>query len=468
MKKKLLTLALLPLLLVSGCKSNGLGGMQNKGKAENVATIPPYTPPTPPDMPKSITSIDVTGIPEDCRIGMGLFDELNICCVINYDDGTSYSFQLLQENLPYEVREMLGEPGEHNITIQMNNITKTFKVIMVDEGIRYVVRFLNYNDDVLYITKVMPNNKVQYTGDAPRRMSDLIYKYTFNDWDEDLDTYLVDHSVDIHAQFTPVFKCNDYLPTEQKLQYVSEYKGQTPEETFERNYVCYYVGRITHFPVARDTNTDYVNHTLGNKEFIDYDFDYRDSPIDPDPSSPKSGYHPNIIYTLPGVVSKVYKYEDPQGAIDSKYIPAIPQFINFASINDVPFEIHSVRSRNIEGKTYDTAVSDYVEVVNEFLDTDKTANIYVPEDFPTGRYTATVFMDLDIYAYVYAEDRGDLGISNSGIFEVACPAEIYVGLNSEEYEMQTFNYKTSTYDEDMMRVDIFAEMMKHARSVYEE
>ena len=464
MKKKLIVLALLPILAIASC-----GSFPIFSKAP-LSTIPPYTPPTPPEQAKNIESINILGIPEDYKIGMGLFNEANIRCEITYTDSTTYTFQLLEETLPYELRVMLGQEGEHNVTLQIRNKTVTFKIIMVDEGIRYVVRFLNYNDDVLYQTKVMPNNKVQYFGDEPSRMSDITYKYIFDGWDQNLDTYLVDHSVDIHTVYKPTFKINDYLPIEQGAQFVSEYKGKVAVSEFERYYVSYYVGRITHFPIARD-RSGYVTHTQGNKEVFNYLFYDVDSPINPDPASPTYDYHQDISLSLPSIVSKSYKYEDPAGSIDPKYIPAGPQLINFDFITgaDVPFELHSIRSRNSEGKTYNTVVSNYVDVITDYLSTDKTGTLHIPEDFPNGDYTATIFMDIDVYAYVYAENRGgSMGIINSPIFEIACPAEIYVGLNIKENEMVYPNYNTSTYDDDVMKVDIFAEMMKHARSAYEE
>ena len=336
---------------------------------------------------------------------------------------------------------------------------------MVDEGIRYIVSFLNYNDEVLQRTKVMPNNKVSYFGENPKRMSDIVYKYKFNQWDHDLDTYLVDKSTIIYPIYESVFKTNDYLPNELGHQIVTKYREVDPQTGFDTSYVCSYIGRVTNFPIARDMNDQYVTHTQGNKETINFNFSDIDSPINPPYTT--SAFHPNIEYTLHGIISKSYKYENPGEAIDEKYMPLGPEMLSDAKIGDLPFELQSIRSRNSEGKTYDTKVTDYVEVINSFLNPGIASTLHIPEDFPSGQYTATLFMDVDVYAYVYAADRGNLGILNSTIFAIGCPAEIYVGLNSKEYEMVAFNYKTTTYDEDMMNIDIFADMMKEARKAFE-
>ena len=469
MKKRLLPLLLLTTFIVGGCTTSSLVPISNDlNKNGEYVGIPPYTPPTPPEEPKNIESIDILGIPEDYRVAMGLFDEANIRCQITYTDSTTSTFQLLEENLPYRVREMLGQEGEHNVSIQIRGQKVSFKIIMVDEGIRYVVRFLNYNDDVLYMTKVMPDNKVQYLGDEPRRMSDVVYKYKYNGWDHDISTYLVDHSTDIYAQYDTVFKNNDYLPLDRGTEYVSEYKGVFGG-TNERSYVCHYVGRMTNFQIARDRSVEYKEHTLGNKEVFNYSFDDTDSPIDPDIASPAYDYHPEITWSLPGAVSLSNKYVNPGESIDEKYIPYSPEFINYADINDVPFTVQSVRARNIEGKTYNTVVNDYKAVITEYLSATKMGDLLIPEDFPSGKYTATLFGDFDVYAFVYAEQT-PVGVMKSGIYAVFCISDIYVGLNPYDNRIKNAppKYSTSTYEEDMMNIQMFAPMMEYARSAFEE
>ena len=466
--------ATLPLLLLTSCMLLGCTvsfSLTPEISNDHVfAVIPPYEPPTPPSQPKNIDSIEILGIPEDYRIAMGLFDEANIRCQINYTDASSTQFQLLQENLPYELREMLGVPGEHNVTVQIANKTATFKVIMVDEGIRYVVRFLNYNDDVLYMTKVMPNNKVRYGGEDPRRLSDIAYKYRFEGWDVDIDEYLVDHSTDIHATYEEVFKNNDYLALDGPAQLIAEYQGVDSVTHFNRNYSCFYAGRLSNVQIARDDSYDYRHHTQGKKEEFNYDFDIADTPVDSIDhiSSPTYKYHPEITLTLPGVLNKSYNYVDPGEEIPSKYIPASPYIINYSGdFDSLPFTLEPIRTRNSEGKTYTTVVNDYRTVINDALNATIIGDLLVPEDFPTGDYTATLFGDFDVYTYVYAEDRG-YEVVNSGIYAVFCLAELYVGINSYDNRIVTNQYTTSTYDSDMMGVAMFAEMMKKARDAFED
>ena len=466
MNKKLLTLLILPLFTLSGCVTST--GKLTRSNEDRLYTIPPYTPPTPPEQPKNIESIDILGIPEDHKIGMGLFNELNIRCQITYTDSTTNTFQLYEETLPYEIREMLGIEGEHTITLQIRNQTISFNVIMVDEGIRYLVRFLNYNDDVLSTVKVMPNNKVSYNGDEPYRMSDISYKYKHNGWDHDLDTYLVDQNTDIYATYDATLKINDYLPIEQTAQLVKEYKGIIPNTSNEGSYAMYYAGRITNFPIST-FKVDYINHTEGQKEQIDYSFDESDSPLNPDISSPAYQYHPDIAQTIPAVINKSYNYVDEEkDAINPDYVPAGAYIINATTVDSIPFVFGSVRSRNIEGKTYNTAVNDYRNVVESYFSNARFGRLYIPEDYPTGKYNACVFADIDVYTYVYAENR-PTGLSNSPIFAIACISDIYVGLNKYENRIisSPVTAVTTTRDDEMMRVGMFGVMMEQARKAYE-
>lgn len=480
MKKKILLLSLVASFVLGGCTSSY--HMSRLNNEEPVGVIPPYEPPTPPEQPKNIYSINILGIPSDYKVAMGLFDEANIRCEITYVDNTTSTFQLLEENLPYEVREMLGVEGEHVVAVQIAGKIVSFKIIMVDEGIRYHVTFRNYNDDILYQTKVMPLNKAHYEGDEPHRMSDIVYKFKHNGWtkevkdeqgthyeDIDLDTYLVDSDITVRAKYDTVFRNNDYLPIEQGTQFVADYTGVIPNTSNEGHYVANYIGRFYHFPIARYIGQEFTNHTQGNKEYIDCSFGEDDYPDgDYDTTTTVGKYHPKIELTLPGIITKSYNYVAPGEEINKDYIPVFPEFINFASINDIPFELKPIRSRNNEGKTYTTVVNDYAEVISDYLSTPRNPRLYIPEDFPDGKYTASLFIDIDVYAYVYVENR-PTGLSNSGMFAVSCVSDIYLGIDSYENRIESVtNFKTSTYEEDMMTVDMFIPMMKDARSAYEE
>lgn len=463
MKKVISKLFILLALTLTNCSSVVAYAKLNDEPI--VATVPPYAPPTPPEPSKNIESINVLGIPEDYKIGMGLFDEANLRYEITYTDNTKEEFPLIEENLPYALKEMLGQEGEHNITLQIRNKLVTFKIIMVDVGIRYVVRFLNYNEEVLYMTKVMPNNKVSYDGETPRRMSDMVYKYQFNGWDRDLDLVIED-STDIHATYEDNFKINDYLPIESGSKFVSSYVGSVPNYQYERSYVCHYLGRLTRVPLARD-RSGYINHTQGNREEVDYGFSDLDTPIYRSEDQ-TTDFHPDAKLMMTGLISKSYHYEAPGEEVDPKYIPADPNYIHFYPDNYIPFELHSARARNVEGKMYDTSVNDYLEAITEYFATDRGGVLHIAEDFPSGNYTPTVFMDCDVYAYAAVENNAVLGLKNDGIYTVICPAEIYIGLNSEDNQTSTTYYPTSTYDADGMGIELFIEMVKEARQAFEE
>ena len=448
--------------------SNSENSQSQSSSEGGLNTIPPYTPPTPPEENKNILSIDVLGIPEDKRIAIGLFDEANISYRINYTDNTSETIPLHHDDLPYELQEMLGIEGEHFVTIQIRNVSTTFSVIMVDEGIRYIVRFLNYNEDVFYITKVMPDNKVSYHGDTPRKMSDIVYKYEFQNWDFDIDHDLITDNTDIHALYKANTKLNDYLPLELGSQYIKSY----PDNPTDINYSLYYAGRITNVPIAVDTSEGYLEHTPGNRERFPYCLDLEhDSPVDSDPASLKYHFHPDIKGTLTSAIRNSYNHES-TSEIDPKYLPAGYEFINLPLI-PAPFEVESIRSRNIEGKTYSTVTNEYATFINSFLSVDKVGDITIPSEYPSGYYGATLFMDIDMYIYVYANKIPSGTIQNSPIFFIPCPSNIYFGLTkvNEDNVDKPFDElmsKTSTYDNDMITLDLIVEMMKKARQPFEE
>ena len=465
MKKKLLALFLLPVFLLGSCESStSLATPSNE--EEQVYTIPPYTPPTPPEQPKNIKAIDIIGIPEE--IAIGEFDEANIRCQITYTDDTTYTFQLLVENLPNDIVLTLGNEGEHTFYIQINNVKKPITVNMVDTGERRLVRFLNYNYDVLYTTKVIPYNKVTYGADEPRRISDVTYKYIFSGWDFDIEHDPILENTDIFAQYGPVFKNNDYLPLYDGPQLVAEHKGELPAiySSFECNTACYYVGRMSNVPIARFVGSEFTSHTHGNSEVIDYTFGESDSPIDPEYNQ-YYDYHPKMQFTLPYLYNASYFYsQEHKEQIDDKYVPLSPDMLNFASISGLPLDIEPIRARNIEGKYYMTAVNDFVDIIEAYLAVDKIGRLSIPEEYPDGKYNASLFVDLDLYTFVFAENRGNGDIRKSAIFTIACVADIYIGLN--HYELRVEEHQTSTYLLDKMEIEMFAEMMKYARSAYEE
>ena len=480
MKNKLLIISLLSMLALTSCGGSSPSSSSEESSVSSESqessssglgfnTIPPYTPPTPPAENKNISSIDVLGIPEDRRIAIGLFDEANISYRINYTDSTSDTIPLLHDDLPYELQEMLGVPGEHYVTIQIRNVATNFSLIMVDEGIRYLVRFLNYNEDEIYRTKVMPDNKVSYHGDTPRRMSDIVYKYEFQNWDFDIDHDLIVGNTDIHAVYKATTKLNDYLPLELGSQYIKSY----PDTPTDVNYAMYYAGRITNVPIAVDIGDRYKYHTTGNRERFAYDMDQaQDSPVDSDPGSDlQYAFHPEIKGTLTSAVRNSYNHESASG-IDPKYLPSGYEFINLPIVVD-PITPDSIRSRNIEGKTYSTATNEYATYINSYLSVAKVGDVTIPSEYPSGYYGATLYIDIDIYIYVYATKMPSGTIQNSPIFFIPCPSNIYFGLTNvteakKEAPFDELMAKTSTYDEDMITIELIAEMMKKAREPFEE
>ena len=52
--------------------------------------------------------------------------------------------------------------------------------------VTYHVRFVNYNDELLYETDVLEGEDVIYGGQTPKRSADDDYTYTFKGWDKEL------------------------------------------------------------------------------------------------------------------------------------------------------------------------------------------------------------------------------------------------------------------------------------------
>lgn len=58
--------------------------------------------------------------------------------------------------------------------------------------VTYHVRFVNYDDELLYETDVLEGNKAEYVGDTPTKPSDREFNYTFKEWDQDLSSITSD------------------------------------------------------------------------------------------------------------------------------------------------------------------------------------------------------------------------------------------------------------------------------------
>ncbi|MGN1235602.1 MAG: InlB B-repeat-containing protein [Christensenellaceae bacterium] len=65
--------------------------------------------------------------------------------------------------------------------------------------IAYYVRFLNYDDTVLYLQSGFYGEQIVYSGSVPKRPADQQYVYTFSGWDAELDT--ITGNLELHAVY---------------------------------------------------------------------------------------------------------------------------------------------------------------------------------------------------------------------------------------------------------------------------
>ena len=72
--------------------------------------------------------------------------------------------------------------------------------------VTYHVRFVNYDDALLYETDVLEGHTAEYVGDTPTKPEDDEFTYTFKEWDQDLSSITSDLTT--KAVYTPVGKIN--------------------------------------------------------------------------------------------------------------------------------------------------------------------------------------------------------------------------------------------------------------------
>jgi len=70
----------------------------------------------------------------------------------------------------------------------------------------YKIRFVNYDDSLLYETKVKENDEATYVGETPVKPEDDEFKYEFSGWDKELKS--IKESFTTKAQYKPIAKEN--------------------------------------------------------------------------------------------------------------------------------------------------------------------------------------------------------------------------------------------------------------------
>ena len=413
-------------------------------------TIPPYEPPTPPEPGKNISSIDILHLPSDGEIYMGGFDSYGISYQIRYDDGSKDDeVPLTYDSLPDPIKEVLGKEGEHTISIQIRGVKTSFTITVVDTHIRYTVNFLNYDGTVLDTQQVKPYNRVSYEGATPRKEPERIYKYRFIGWDHDLEETFITEDTDITTVYSRLLANNDYVGSTEAPILVDTYTQTGPYSSTEK-YACFYAGRMTNIPIVREHGASSVRHTEGNEEIISYYISGEDdSPMEYD-STDYDDRHPLLTNTLDAALKSVYTYND--GDVDPSILPAARSTINLIDKDFHNFNIGTMNVTDVRGRSYTTSANtleDYMEA-NFGEDSYYIDDVTIPSDLESGDYRATVYLDVDVYLYVFVLDT-QVGLQFSNILAMASPYNIYVDVGEDA---KLPSRETSTDDIDLMNINV--------------
>lgn len=103
--------------------------------------------------------------------------------------------------------------------------------------LRYTCKFYNYDDTLLYVTRVEPTHDAIYQGNLPTRPDSTYYRYEFSGWDNDLTSIRSDMTY--HALYEK--KSNDYT-----VKFVN-YDGEILYETLVT------AGDSVHYPYENPT-----------------------------------------------------------------------------------------------------------------------------------------------------------------------------------------------------------------------
>ena len=189
----------------------------------------------------AVVSAELVGVPET-GIKAAAWDSYDVRLRCEYDDGTVREVPLKVINIPIEARHVLGEVGEHRISLMENREMQKFsvKIVKNPDWDGYTCRYFDRHGKLLYSEKVGFYGTSTYKGkELPEEEEDGDYLYKFVDW-----TYDTEH---IHQDMQ--FKAN-YDKLEKRLYAVqpdgTEYVpiiGKT-DEAKQNGGALIYLGRV--------------------------------------------------------------------------------------------------------------------------------------------------------------------------------------------------------------------------------
>ena len=462
MKNKLLV-TLLSSLLVAGCAVATPMAVKAVSEAnayiinDKTRTIPPYTP-SEPTNPKQITSVEIVDMPENNVLNIGEFDDYGIGYKVHYSDDSSDEKVTLQfDDLPVPLKEIMSVEGDHNVALQIKGAKTNFPFTNNDSGLRYTTTFKNYNGTTLESDQVIPYSHPVYDGETPRRPRSGMVKFNFAGWDKDLKTTYVKENMDFVAQYDMVTENNDYVGVVGNQIHVADL---VEPGSMTGKFALYYAGRMNNVPIQRDY-ADIVHHTKGSTEHLNYGFDSSDMPDLDDPVKRQELYD-NI--GVPFNTSYSYNTEDLDPAItDIHYKQINTTFIpNTKYFKD--FEFEPMEVTNILDQTYTTTTNDFESyVIDMYENGNLDVDVYIPEELETGDYCPTVYLDIDLYLYVYLYET-PVGTDYGAVISIPSPCAYRADVGIvEELPSKT----TSTDLEDYMNIAV-GEMFTHCKNIGNE
>lgn len=251
MKIRKLICLILPICLLSACdfKQNNSSGGDDNGEAGNVSTGTKLD--TPNDISFSNNILTWNIVPNASRYGVKINsrNELQTEDVSFLVDDKIFS---QEQDFYYSVRS-IGD-GVSFLDSDYSAPTKGHYVPSSDGGNvpdeKFIVRFLNFDNSILYTDEVAPGDTAIYRGEQPTKPKNNQYSYTFTGWDKDLRN--VNSDFDTIAQYSE--SINSY--TVRFLNYDSEvlysqdveygksaiYNGITPSRPSDSNYTYVFSG----------------------------------------------------------------------------------------------------------------------------------------------------------------------------------------------------------------------------------
>ena len=105
-----------------------------------------------------IEHIDIINLPE--QIEIGTFDECNIQLNVIYSDYTTELVDVKEKDIPKEYQHYLYEEGTHSFDYLYKGYEVQFNITMYE--VKYTVKFINIEDEVVKEVIVKKNEKVEY------------------------------------------------------------------------------------------------------------------------------------------------------------------------------------------------------------------------------------------------------------------------------------------------------------------